>query len=144
MPTEREQQVPSEPTVSEIVIDSSAIAKYSSKEPDWSKVEKYITSGDTLELAIKETGNALWKKILKKEVELDTAKKIVKILSSTLSILDQHAYMDRALEIATRHNISLYDALFLACAKMENSKLVSSDARQLEVARELGIGTIEV
>lgn len=126
------------------ILDSSALTKYAAKEADWDEVEKHITSADSLELALKETSNALWKKLLKKEVELEAVKKIVKTLGETLWFLDQRTYMDRALEIASDHKITIYDSLFLACAEMEKSKLVSCDSRQLEVARKLGIETILV
>ena len=126
------------------IIDSSALTKYAAKEPDWLKVEKYIASADSLELALKETSNALWKKIQRKEMELESAKKIVRTLADTLWFLDQRKYMDRALEIATQYHIAVYDALFVACAEMESSKLISCDERQIEVANELGIETIKV
>jgi len=126
------------------IIDSSALIKYAAKETDWLKIEKYIASADSLELALKETSNALWKKIQRKEIELESAKKIIKSLSETVWFLDQRRYMDRALEIATRYHIAVYDALFLACAEIENCKLVSCDGRQLEVATVLGIETIKV
>ncbi len=126
------------------IIDSSALTKYAAKEPDWLKVERYIARADSLELAVKETGNALWKKIQRKEIELEAAKKIIRTLADSLSILDQRKYMDRALEIATSYHITVYDSLFLACAEMERSKLITCDKRQIEVADELGIETIGV
>ena len=126
------------------IIDSSALTKYAAKEPGWSDVEKYIPSGDSLELALQETSNALWKKIRKKEIGLETARKIVAILGETISFLDQRTYLDRALETASANSITVYEALFVACAEMENATLVSCDRRQLEVARELGIDTAEV
>jgi len=52
--------------------------------------------------------------------------------------------MERALEIATEHNINVYGALFLACAEVEKDKLVSCDFVRLEIARKLGIQTVKV
>ena len=144
MLTEREQENNSSEILVSEIIDSSAITKYFTREPGWLEVERYIANADTLELALKETSNALWKKILKKEIKLDAVKKIVKAFTETLWILDQRLYLDRALEIATQYNVSVYDALFLACAEIEKGKLVSCDGRQLEVARELGINVIVV
>lgn len=126
------------------VIDSSAVTKYSTKEDGWRIVESHMIVADSLELAIKETGNALWKKMRRKEIELETAKTIVRTLTETLWILDQKKYIQRALEIANEYDISIYDALFVACAEIEKSKLVSCDARQLEVALKLGIETVRV
>ncbi len=141
------ETISTDPNSSELVseiIDSSAITKYVSKEPDWMAVEGHLASADTIELAIKETTNALWKKIRRKEIELESAKKIVSNLSEALWLLDQRDYMERALEIATEHNITIYDALFLACAEVEKGKLVSCDLAQLEIAKKLGIQTVKV
>lgn len=126
------------------VIDSSALTKYAAKEGDWTKVERYVASADSLELAVIETGNALWKKIRAGEVDLNSAVKIVQTLADSTWFLDQRKYVGRALEIATKYRITVYDSLFLACAEMENSDLVSCDGRQIEVAAALGIKTIPV
>lgn len=140
MSTKRDQVVEQIPEI----IDSSALAKYVARETDWTKVEAYVASADSLELALKETANALWKKIRKKEMNLETAKAIIMNLSGNIWFLDQRDYLDRALEIAAKYDISVYDALFLACAQKENSSLVSCDKRQMEIAQELGIKTIAV
>jgi predicted nucleic acid-binding protein len=132
-----------EKVVSQIV-DSSALTKYAAKEPDWEKIGGYLASADSLELALMETSNALWKKIQKREIDLETAKKIVQILSDSVWFLDQKKYVARALEIAVRYRLTVYDSLFVACAEMENSDLISCDGRQIEVAKELGIKTISV
>ena len=126
------------------IIDSSALTKYAAKEPDWAKIEGYLASADSLEIALIETSNALWKKIQKEEIDLKTAKKIVQILSNSVWFLDQQKYVARALEIAVKYRITVYDSMFIACAEMENSDLISCDARQIEVAQELGIKTISV
>ena len=143
MPIESDQNPLEENLVSQI-IDSSALTKYVAKEPDWAKIEKYLASADSLELALIETGNALWKKTLKKEIDLETTKKIVQILSGSIWFLDQQKYVARALEIAVKYRITVYDSLFVACAEMENSDLISCDGRQIEVAEKLGIKTISV
>ena len=126
------------------IIDSSALTKYATKEPDWARIEGYLASADSLELALIETSNALWKKIQKREIDLETAKKIVQILTGSVWSLDQQKYVARVLEIAAKYRITVYDSLFVSCAEMENSDLISCDARQIEVAQELGIKTITV
>lgn len=135
---------PLEENVVSQIIDSSALTKYAAKERDWAKIEGYLASADSLELALIETSNALWKKIQKKEIGLESTKKIVQILSDSVWFLDQQKYVARALEIAVKYRITVYDSLFVACAEMENSDLISCDGRQIEVAEELGIKTISV
>jgi predicted nucleic acid-binding protein len=52
--------------------------------------------------------------------------------------------MTRALEIAVKYRITVYDSIFLACAQTERLILVSSDDKQLEVAALLGIEKLKV
>ncbi|MEM3549562.1 MAG: hypothetical protein QXN87_06015 [Candidatus Bathyarchaeia archaeon] len=60
------------------VIDSSALIKYIAKEECWDNVRKHIKEGcGTLDIALKETAKALVKKMLRDEVDLETAKKII-------------------------------------------------------------------
>jgi predicted nucleic acid-binding protein len=126
------------------LLDSSAVSKFALKEPGWNSVEQRLAGSNSIELALKETGNALWKKIVRGELDLDSAKRIIQLLSETLWLLDQNKYLARALEIAAKHRISFYDSLFLACAQTEGLVLVSCDAMQLEVARLLGIESLKV
>ena len=126
------------------IIDSSALIKYVSKEDDWIRVEKHIATADSLELAIIETANALWKKIRKKEVDYESAKIIIQTLYDSIWLFDQRKYLNRAFEIATQFHITVYDSLFLACAENERGDLVSCDEKQIEVADDLGIKTISV
>jgi predicted nucleic acid-binding protein len=126
------------------LLDSSAVSKFALKEPGWVSVEQHLAGSNSIELVLKETGNALWKKIIRGELDLDSAKRIIKLLSETLWLLDQDKYLARALEIAAKHRISIYDSLFLACAQIEGLVLVSCDVMQLEVARLLGIESLKV
>ena len=115
------------------LLDSSALSKFALKEPGWTSVESHVPGANSIELALKETSNALWKKIQRQEVDLGSAKKIIQILSETLWFLDQREYMMRALEIAAEHGITTHDSLFLACAEIEGLVLVSYEEKQLEI-----------
>jgi len=60
------------------VIDSSALIKYFSREKGWEDVRRYMLEGVlTIDLAIKETLNALWRKIIKEEIMYETVVKII-------------------------------------------------------------------
>jgi len=136
--------LPISPVSMDKLLDSSALSKYALKEPGWSSIEQYLVGCNSIELALKETSNALWKKIIRKEVDIGSAKRIVRVLSETIWFLEQCKYLERALEIATTHQLTVYDALFLACAEVESQILVSCDKRQLVVAEALGIKIIRV
>ncbi|MEM2550417.1 MAG: type II toxin-antitoxin system VapC family toxin, partial [Nitrososphaerota archaeon] len=61
------------------VIDSSTLIKYFTREDGWEKVREIILEGViTLDLAIKEVANALWRKVLRGDLKHETAIKILK------------------------------------------------------------------
>lgn len=127
------------------VIDSSALIKYLTKEKNWQKIEEFIKEGcATLDLAIKETANALIKKTLKKEVDAETAKEIIVRSPRIVKIMPQKEQFPKAMEIATKHKITIYDALFIALASNTNQPLLTSDRKQAETSKQYGVTTILV
>ena len=51
------------------VTDSSTIVKFFSQEPGWENLREYLYEPITIELSVKELGNALWKKVNRGEFE---------------------------------------------------------------------------
>jgi predicted nucleic acid-binding protein len=125
------------------VIDSSAIIKFFSKEPGWSKVKKYLIGATTTDLAIKELGNALWKKVRRNEMRLEDANEILKNYPLAVNIVKQREYLEKSLEIAAEHGITLYDSLFIAVALENGYELITCDRKQVSVATELGVKAIK-
>jgi len=119
------------------VIDSSALIKYVAKEEGWEKVEEHLKEGClTVDLAVKETANALAKKALSNEVTVETAKEIVGRLPKIVRIIPQKEHLLRALEIAVEHKIAVYDALFIALSVNTNTPLLTSDDKQAEISKK--------
>jgi len=124
------------------VIDSSSLTKFFSKEKGWEKVAEIIAEGImTLDLAIKEVTNALWKKVLKGEMKEDVAIKILSDLVEHKAILvvNQDDYLIHAFKIANKNKITIYDSLFISLAKLNNLELVTSDKKQYEIAVKEGM-----
>ncbi|MFZ0966165.1 MAG: type II toxin-antitoxin system VapC family toxin [Candidatus Bathyarchaeia archaeon] len=122
------------------VIDSSALIKYIAKEENWEKVEEHLKEGCvTLDLAIKETANALVKKALKNEVTTETAKEIINYLPKIVRITPQKEHFSKALEIAIKHKLVIYDALFIALSANTNTPLLTSDEKQAKTSKEYGV-----
>jgi len=122
------------------VIDSSALIKYVAREENWEKVEEQLKEGcATLDLAIKETANALVKKVLKNEVDAETAKKIISRLPSIARIMPQREHFLKALEIAVKHKLAIYDALFIALSVNTSMPLLTSDEKQAKISEEYGV-----
>ena len=122
------------------VIDSSALIKYIAKEENWEKVEEHLKEGCiTLDLAIKETANALVKKALKNEVTTETAKEIINYLPKIVRITPQKEHFSKAFEIAIKHKLTIYDALFIALSVNTNMPLLTSDEKQAKASKEHGV-----
>ena len=121
------------------IIDSSTIVKYFSAEPGWGKIRPFLSLPVTIELSIKELGSALWKKVNKKEFEMDSALEILLEFQRIAKFYGQKKDIKRAFEIAVSHHITIYDSLFIAAALAENFELVTSDARQGKIASESGV-----
>lgn len=129
-----------------IVIDSSALVKYVAREDGWEGVERYLVSARvvTLDLALKEVANALWKKILKEEVSIDVAIRILSSIYKVVRVVDEGGYLEDSLRIAVDNGLTVYDSLFIALALRNNAELLTSDKRQSEVAGRLGVKVILV
>jgi predicted nucleic acid-binding protein len=122
------------------VIDSSALIKYVAKEENWEKVEEHLKEGCvTLDLATKETANALVKKALKNEVTTETAKEIINYLPKIVRITPQKEHFSKAFEIAIKHKLTIYDALFIALSVNTNMPLLTSDEKQAKASKEYGV-----
>ncbi|MCQ5340551.1 MAG: type II toxin-antitoxin system VapC family toxin [Candidatus Methanomethylicia archaeon] len=127
------------------VIDSSALVKYFSREVGWEKVGEVISEGVvTLDLAIKELSNALWKKVLRSEMNHEIAMRIIRdiVEGKPFPIETQERYLLDAFEIAVKSNVTVYDALFIAMAKRKSLELVTCDEKQAEITKKLGLKVV--
>ncbi|MGQ9468942.1 MAG: type II toxin-antitoxin system VapC family toxin [Nitrososphaerales archaeon] len=129
------------------VIDSSSLSKYVNREPGWERVNELLNEGClTLELALKEVGNSLWRRVmrgeLKEEVALSAYKDFVTL--RPFRIASQEGLYVKALEISSKLGIALYDALFIQIARDLNLQLVTSDEKQAEASRKLGVQAIYI
>ena len=125
------------------VIDSSSVAKYVNRERNWEAAAKALGENClSLELALKETGNSLWKRARRGELSDRQVKQIFSEFASArpFTVADQADLYAPAIEIATSLGVPLYDALFLALAKEKGLALVTSDSTQADAARKLGLG----
>lgn len=124
------------------VIDSSSVAKYVNREENWEPAAEALSSSCiSLELAVKETGNSLWKRLRRGELDEKLAKQFFEefVASRPFAIADQAELYAPAFEIATSFAITIYDALFLALSKVKRIPLVTSDPSQAEVAKKMGL-----
>jgi predicted nucleic acid-binding protein len=125
------------------VVDSSTVAKYVNGEKNWESAARVLDEGCvSLELAVKEAGNSLWKRVHRGELSSDQAKLLFSEFTASrpFTIDEQRGLYVPALEIAASLDLTFYDALFLALAKEKGLALATSDSAQAEAARKLGLG----
>lgn len=129
------------------VIDSSSLAKYVNREPGWEAVEAQLKRGvATIPLALKEIGNALWKRVregqLSKEFSCQVLEGLLKL--RPFKVLDQETVLPSALDISTEEDIPIYDAIFIALSEKTQEALITSDVKQAEAAKRRKLQVIYI
>jgi predicted nucleic acid-binding protein len=125
-----------------VLIDSSVIVRFFSKEPGWERLDAYVGENLTLGLAISELGSALSKKVNENEVSKDLAVMLLKEYSEKAVLLDEKEYINLAFEYSITKKIRIYDGLFVAAAFTEGLTLVSCDNKQCNFAENIGVEVI--
>ncbi|NPA99931.1 MAG: type II toxin-antitoxin system VapC family toxin [Crenarchaeota archaeon] len=115
------------------VFDASAIINLLRKN-----VLSPFLHGATLDLALYETLNALWKeyKLLKK-IDEETLNDFVNILCKIFKILELYSirgFERQILDIACKEKITIYDAAYLVLAISKNAILITDDGELARVA----------
>jgi predicted nucleic acid-binding protein len=122
-----------------IVIDTSVLVKFILKEEGWNKIADFLKAGTiSVDLVIKETVNAIWKRVMRKEISLEEAKSMFEamkeILNKAVIIENEMDYIDEAFEISIKRNVTVYDSLYIALAKKKKLELLTADEIQAQVA----------
>ena len=128
-----------------IVVDSSALAKYLLREKGWSNIEGFLVERVcSVDHVLKEVSNAIWKYVVllgktSTDHGLELFKQLRKLVDTGIIVLEnQDKYLDKAVEIAFKHGITVYDSLYIAQASQHDG-LLTCDSRQKNVAEKLGI-----
>ena len=130
-----------------IAVDASILVAFFLREDLWYKLEKYIVRSVSIDQVIKEFYNAVWKACYKQaRISEDDARTIIDLFKAyaekNLKLMNENDYIDYAYTISSEHDLSIYDALYLAMAKKLNLPFITLDKRQAEVALKLGIKLI--
>ncbi len=106
----------------------------------------YLKIAISVDHIVKEVANAIWKATMRKIMSLNDAKQALSILrrliGTNIVLYSELQYLDKAFEISLSRGITIYDALYIVLALDRKLPLLTLDAKQREVARELGIGTL--
>jgi len=125
------------------VVDTTLIAAFVMKEPGWERLVDTLVNAVTLDMAIKECMNVIWKAYRNKKIDFENAKAKARILIElaelSLRVIDEMGFIEKAFEIACSENLTIYDSLFLALAEDRNAILYTLDRKQAEKAERLKI-----
>ena len=111
--------------MSDVVVDSSVVAKWFLPEPDSALADRLIAEvpprGDrlvVLDLALVEVANAIWKQQHRGlTTPLETQQSLDDLLAVPVHVEPAIPRLRRALEIAQAYGRAVYDALFVALAE---------------------------
>ncbi|MBI2915565.1 MAG: type II toxin-antitoxin system VapC family toxin [Elusimicrobia bacterium] len=119
-----------------LILDPSVAIKWFLPEPHSQEavsLKKWITREQVIlsvpELFFSESANVLWKKAtLKKEISFSLARSILlEILNFPfITILDRQV-LPSAYDIASPYKITIYDAIYLACASNFHAQFITAD-----------------
>jgi len=124
------------------VIDSSTVAKYVNREENWESAADALRGNCiSFDLAVKEVGSSIWKRIRRGELDARQAKQVFTefVSSRPFALADQAGLYVSAFEISASFTLPIYDALFLALSKEKSLPLVTSDPQQAEAAKKMGL-----
>ena len=132
-----------------IVVDSSVLAAFIRKEPGWERLVDYVKNSVSMDLAVKEVLNAIWKDYaVRRLIDYDTALALFKIMSLLVGVNvvlePEEKYIEEAFKIALKTDITVYDALYIALAKSKNLPLLTLDVKQRKTAEATGVKTISI
>lgn len=121
--------------MSDIVLDSSVIAKWLLPEPDSAQAQQLISRSVNgghrliiLDLAFPEVANAIWKRQRRGLITLPEAKNLLAALQrGPVNIQPAIPLLFNAFEIAIKYDRAVYDALFIALANDRHLQGVTAD-----------------
>ena len=130
-----------------IVVDASLLVAFIRKEPGWVRLAEYLKLCVTIDLALKEALNAVWKDVaVRKTMSVDVATRLMEILFSmvgvNIDVEPEVKYLPKAFEIALRTGVTVYDALYIALAVEKKLPLATLDEKQAKAAQAIGVETV--
>jgi predicted nucleic acid-binding protein len=129
----------------DIVLDSTAVSALFFRDPSSDRVEAALKRFDgllTLDLAFAEVGNVAWKRIsLFKEDYVTNSRALsaaVDFITNACRVTESREMLPKALDVAVKHGIPIYDALFLSLASGAKTRLLTTDERLHRKASGIG------
>ncbi|WP_148683407.1 type II toxin-antitoxin system VapC family toxin [Fervidicoccus fontis] len=129
------------------VIDASVLAAFIRKEPGWERLVVFVKLCTTIDLAVKEVLNTIWRDYsVRKTISIDQAVRLREILLSMIGINvliePEGKYISKGFEIALKTGTTVYDALYIALAAEKNLPLITLDKKQAKASEDVGVKAI--
>ncbi len=122
-----------------IVVDASVAVKWFLPEELSTEARQLLTPEYELlapDLLWAEFGNALWKKHRRHELDQRTATSLLQDFSRVpIGYHASRQWSAPALELAIRHGVTVYDALYLALAVGSGCRVMTADRRLQDACR---------
>jgi predicted nucleic acid-binding protein len=97
----------------------------------------------TLEFALHEVGNSVWKRVLRKEISKEAAMSVQKRIpsgrfrrGSSRPVAVELVLLKASLELAVQEKLTTYDSAFIELAHRNKCELVTWNGRQRDVSKK--------
>lgn len=104
---------------------------------------KGIEDGDTInvpEFCILECANVLWKQVRFRGVAQSEVDRLLDVLLALdIVVMTVHDLLPRALEIGLKHQLAVYDSVYIALAEKLEHPLITDDEKQANAAIAEGV-----
>jgi len=125
------------------VIDSGVYASVIVKDEFYEVCRKYMPQKkSTLDLAFAEAGNVIWKHVKMGRIDASEVTKRAEMLRKLVNTSRVYRVEDcivEAAKLAVGHDVTVYDALFIALAVKLNTKLITTDEKLYDKVNGTGL-----
>lgn len=129
--------------MSRYVVDASVAVKWLVPEVHTKAAEQLLDPAHVLlapDLLYTEVGNALWKRVQRRELRLEEAPLVLAVLHQfPLDVTPTQILVGAALELALQTGCTVYDGVYLALAVHDDCLLVTADSRLRNAALRRGL-----
>lgn len=132
--------------MSAYIVDASVVVKWFLPEPHWEAAARLRNKPDldlqAPDLLLLEVSNALWKQVLRGNVEAETASRAVEALAEVpIRWQGAQGLFASAFRLGSETKRSIYDCTYLALALRSGCPLVTADRRFYEALQSGPFGS---